>query len=243
MPKTRSEVRKKRETYLAGKARRPYSHTPVLKKSLIEAGSSLGGVCDQCAPVLRRYAGAFKAMVHQGSELKRKKAHPKRVDMTHYRDLVSQNELLRKNVFDSNGNYLYCCQCVCTALGVSKDRLIHQRTIKRQQSQQPVIEMLKTEVEDQHLGDYVVMPANEETAFKTWWRSIAGSTGVPVRYPYEQHGKISNSAKVDTQKEFLEFVDLNSQPNGRSTDSSGPTFYFIPKFSTIQMPKNTVAHY
>ena len=252
MPKTRSEWRKKRrETYLAGRARSPYSHTPVLRRSLEEASSSSScdGVCNQCFSVLTRYAPTFKAMLHQGSELKRKKAvnpHPKRADMIHYRDIVTQNDWLRSNVFDSLGNYLYCCQCICAALGICKDRLTRQRNIKRQQSQQPIVQMLKTEVEEKRLGEYVVMPANEGTAFKRWWRGLAGSTSVQVRYPHERHWlgvKNSNSAKVDTQKEFLEFVDLNSQPNGRSADSSGPTSYFIPKFSTIQMPKKTVAHY
>ena len=250
MPKTRSEIRKKRrETYLAGRARRPYSHTPVLKRSLEEASSSSDGVCDQCSSVLKRYAPTFKAMLRQGSELKTKKAvnpHPKRSDMAHYRDIVTQNDWLRKNVFDSVGNYLFCCQCVCAALGVCKDRLTRQRNVKRQQYQEPIVEMAKTEVEEKRLGNYIVMPADEGTAFKTWWRGLAGSAIVQVRYPHERHGlagKTSNSAKVDTQKEFLEFVDVNSQPNGRSADSTGPTFYFLSKFSTIQMPKNTVAHY
>ena len=38
----------------------------------------------------------------------------------------------------------------------------------------------------------------------------------------------------------MEFVDLNSQPNGRS---AGPTHYFLPKFTTIQTPKSGVTHY
>ena len=54
---------------------------------------------------------------------------------------------------------------------------------------------------------------------------------------------MSNYAKDDTREQFLEFVDLNTQPNGRSADSAGPTMYFIPKFSTIQTPKRTVSHY
>jgi len=36
---------------------------------------------------------------------------------------------------------------------------------------------------------------------------------------------------------------VNSQPNGRSADSSGPTSYFLPKFSTIQIPKTTVTNH
>ena len=57
--------------------------------------------------------------------------------------------------------------------------------------------------------------------------------------PYEQHGnagKVSNSAKTTVRQDFIEFVDINSQPNGRSADSSGPTAYFLPKFTTTQAP-------
>ena len=41
----------------------------------------------------------------------------------------------------------------------------------------------------------------------------------------------------------LQFVDMNSQPNGRSADSSGPTHYFIPKFTTIQTPKPSLPNF
>lgn len=187
--------------------------------------------------------------MRQGSDLKRKKAvnpPPKRVDLTHYRDIVKQNDWLRQNVFDSLGNFLYCCTCVHAALGVSKHRLTRQRNIKRNQSQNPIVNMLKSEVEEKRLGDFVVMPQNVEASFKTWWRGLLPASTVEVRYPHERHGnagRVSNSAKVGTREQFLEFVDLNTQPNGRSADSTGPTMYFIPKFSTVQTPKRTVPHY
>ena len=101
-------------------------------------------------------------------------------------------------------------------------------------------------MEIQRLGDYVLMPANTESSFKNWWRSLEPSTSVDVRYLHAKHGnalKVSNSAKKTTMEEFLLFVDTNSQPNGRSADFSGPTLYFLPKFSTIQAPKPGVNHY
>ena len=67
-----------------------------------------------------------------------------------------------------------------------------------------------------------------------------------VRYPHEQHGlarRISNSVKKDEKTRFLEFVDNNSQPNGRDLNSYGPTRYFLPKFTTIQAPKAGVRNY
>ena len=132
MPKARRERRKaKRIAYLDGRARKPHKHTPVLKRSLEESRRSSNAfespsssilsrseICLQCKPVLCRYTDVFKGLVHQGSELKRKIAinpHPAKSDVTHYRDLVRQNEWLRQNMFDSLGNYLYCCACIRAA--------------------------------------------------------------------------------------------------------------------------------
>ena len=96
MPKTRKERRKaSKAAYLAGRAKNPHRHTPVLRRSLEESCSaepvSSTGVCPQCAPILSRYSETFKNLVHQGTELKRRKAinpHPKKPDTTHYRDVV-----------------------------------------------------------------------------------------------------------------------------------------------------------
>ena len=182
-------------------------------------------------------------MVHQGTELKRKisiNPHPKKSDMTHYRDLVNQNEWLRQNMFDSLGNYLYCCECIRLAFGISKDRISRQRNIKRLQSQQPIVEMAKSDIEKQGLGAFILMPPHLDISFNKWWRSEDPSTMIQVRVPHERHrnaGKVSNSAKTTVHQNFIEFVDINTQPNGRSADSSGPTSYFLPKFSTIQAPK------
>lgn len=263
MPKTRKERRDvSRKIYLDGRARRPHRHTRTLQEALNNSatskemnssfeGSSSSplGICPQCAPVLSRYRETFLSMVHRGSELKRKKAinpNPKKADAISYRDIVKQNEWLWQNCYDSLGNYLYCNSCIQSALCVSKDRLAKQRNIKRQQSQVPIVDMTKAEIEKQRLSAYVLMPEMVETAFNKWWRSMEPSATIQVRFPHERHGnagKVSNSAKTTLQEEFLEFVDANSQPNGRSADSSGPTIYFIPKFTTIQMPKSTVAHY
>ena len=76
--------------------------------------------------------------------------------------------------------------------------------------------------------------------------SVDPATVLKVRFPHECHGnagKASNRAKTSVKKDFLHFVDNNTQPNGRSADSSGPTFYFSPKFTTVQTPKASVAHY
>ena len=131
--------------YLEGHARRPHSHSKALSKSLEGAEESTAtGVCSQCSPILSRYADVFKSMVHTGTELKKRKRinpHPKRgeTELTHYRDITRQNEWLQSNFFDSLGNYLYSSNCIKTSLKLSNDRLAHQRSIKRDQSQVPIV--------------------------------------------------------------------------------------------------------
>ena len=88
-------------------------------------------------------------------------------------------------------------------------------------------------MEDNRVSEYVVMPASLEISFKEWWSSLQLSHEVSVRYPHGRHGnagKMSNFSKAAVMEDFLNFVDTNSQPNGRSADSSGPTYYFLPKF-------------
>ena len=149
-------------------------------------------------------------------------------------------------MFDSLGNYLYCSTCIRVAFEISKDRLTRRRNIKRLQSQVPISEMTKSEIEQQCLSDFVIMPQHLDIIFNKWWRSVPSSSIIQVRVPHERHrnaGRVSNSAKTTVHQDFIEFVDMNSQPNGRSADSSGPTSYFLPKFSTIQAPKSSVSHY
>ena len=83
-------------------------------------------------------------------------------------------------------------------------------------------------------------------SFMSWWKQLPSDSLVDVRIPHERHGnsgKPSNSAKTEAKSDFLRFVDINSQPNGRSADSSSATHYFLPKFRTIQTPKKGVANY
>ena len=196
MPKvTRKKQRERqRKNFLDGVARRPHTHSRTLRLSLEEAGSSSTmtdggeGVCLQCSPVLSRYATTFKEMVHTGTELKKRKKinpTPKRPEseLTHYRDITRQNEWLRANMFDSLGNYLYCFNCIKSSFGISRDRLSHQRSIKRRESKEPVVEMTKQDVEEQRLGEFVIMPSESELSFKMWWRTVEPTETVNVRYP------------------------------------------------------------
>lgn len=247
---------RKRRIFLEGSARKPYSS--VVSQSSLDGSLSSASdgktppspdACNSCAPVLQKYEETFKGLLRQGSELKRRKIispHPSKPNFQHYRDIVKQNEWLRNNIFDPMGNFLFCTKCIRTTLGISSKRLSRLRTQKRAQFNEPIREMSKSAVEEGKLGPYVVMPPGCDIAFVQWWNSLDQETLVAVRYPHERHGlagRTSNQAKTSVKADFLDFVDINSQPNGRREDSTSSTHYFLPIFKTIQMPKKGVHHY
>ena len=147
------------------------------------SATRLAGVCNECYPILSRYADTVRGLTHQGSDLIRCKSihpNPKRTNFTHYRCVKKQNDWLRQSVFDSMGNYLYCGVCVHSALGIGRQRIARQLQIKRLQSQQPLSQMTKTNVEEKHLAEFVVMPDGTETSFKTWWKTITPTQLVSI---------------------------------------------------------------
>ena len=106
--------------------------------------------------------------------------------------------------------------------------------------------MSKSEVEENRLSEYVVMPTECDLSFMEWWKTKTPNDQVSIRYPHSRHGnagKSSNRAKKDAKADFLEFIDCNSQPNGRNEESSSATHFFLPKFRTIQTPKDGVPRY
>ena len=236
------------DTYMDGRSRKAYK----LRKDIDTAQKCMGSpphmpeqVCHNCSVALSRVQQSFFGLKRQGSEIKRRQV-PTNEDKQHYRNLVAQNEWLRANVFDAMGNYLFCQQCITVALQISKQRLVQQRCVKRNQYQKPVVEMSKENARAEKLQSFVLMPDELDTAFVKWWDSIPAAHIVRVRHPYERHGlagKTSNNAKVQLHDDFLRFVDRNSKPNGRKSDSHGATHYFLPKFTTMRMPSHGVLHY
>ena len=82
------------------------------------------------------------------------------------------------------------------------------------------------------------MPADKKMAFKEWWMKLDASDFLSVRYPHARHGnagRTSNSSKTSVMEDFLTFVDTNSQTNGQKTDSTGPTFYFLPNMVQLAL--------
>ena len=78
-------------------------------------------------------------------------------------------------MFDSLANYLYCSACIRVSFAVFKSRLTRQQNIKRRENQQPTNEMTKSEVEEESLGQYVLMPPALELSFTAWWRTLEPS--------------------------------------------------------------------
>ena len=106
--------------------------------------------------------------------------------------------------------------------------------------------MWKADVIEKHVSEYVIIPNTVTTSFSKWWTSVDPETVVQVRFPHERQGntgKLFNSAKRTVREEFFQLVNNCSQQNGRSADSTGPTFYFSPKFATIQTPKPSACNY
>lgn len=103
----------------------------------------------------------------------------------------------------------------------------------------PVVEMTKKEVTEYSLTDHVLND-DETLTFGAWWKTQDDDDIVEVQYPHEWHGlagHTSNHAKQAVMKEFLHFVDSNSQPNGRQASSYSAQFFFLPKFTRIAAPK------
>ena len=161
---------KRSQTYLEGRAHRPYQVIRDLSgtSSSDRHDLAVSNVCNSCMPVLCKYAETFKGLKRQGSELKRCRSvnpNPKRADFDHYHDLRKQNEWLTNNAFDTLGNYLFCSKCIHNALGVSYQRLACQRKVKRAQFNEPIRRMTKQEVAEKNLSQYIVMPEGSDLSF------------------------------------------------------------------------------
>ena len=92
----------------------------------------------------------------------------------------------------------------------------------------------------------VSMPLSAVSSFAQWWKSLSGNIPVQVQNPIGRHslsGKRSNNAKEEVKVEFLSFVDLHSQPNGRQAGSYGPHFYFDSTFTRFDVPKRSCKNY
>lgn len=233
-------------SYLEGRSRKVHKLRHDVEEGL--RAEQPNHPCTSCKPALEKMLDVFQSFVRSDIELRHRKRvlpEPRKPDKLHFRNLVAQNEWIRNNLFDGLGNYCYCQACITEVYGIGSQRLAHQRSVKRRQCLISLVPMTKSDVISNKLEKCVVMPDNQDN-FKKWWPTLSGTDVVNVNYPHESHGlarKPSNSAKVTVREQFLEFVDQNSQPNGRQASSSGALFYFLPKLTRIGEPKKSEKNY
>jgi hypothetical protein len=134
------------------------------------------GCCATCLPVLSLLMPAFISLVRQGAELRHSKRvlpHPKKSDKQHYRNLGTKCFMwIRANLFDALGNYKYCSACIIHTLDIGSQRLVHQRSIKQREALTPLVHVSKSEIVNDRLENFVVMPEGKywsgQGALSTW---------------------------------------------------------------------------
>ena len=139
--------------------------------------------------------------------------------------------------------WLYHRDCIRAALDVGSARLARLRKTVQDQSSHPFVDMTREEVT--HYSD-VVLPKGCELPVSTWLQSQPEGAAVACRNTtrHSNAGKRSHNAKNEViLKRFLEFVDLNSSPNGRKEGSHGSTLFFNPKFTMLRTPDKKNAQY
>ena len=76
--------------------------------------------------------------------------------------------------------------------------------------------------------------------FGAWSNLVDDDEIVLVQFPHEHHGlagKESNHAKEQAMADFLDFVDINSQPNGCQEGSYSTQVSLLTKFTRIAAPR------
>jgi len=76
-----------------------------------------------------------------------------------------------------------------------------------------ISKQLEKLLEEQYLGNFAIMPADFDTSFNKWWKSLEQSAAADIRYPYGKYWnalKPLHSAKTSTIENLLKFVDMNS---------------------------------
>ena len=202
--------------------------------------------CDKCKTVLFSILDQFQSIKHDAKTLvNRKASHPKPTKGGQCRNITDENRWLREHVFDAVGNYIYCQECIIEVFRISKGRLARQRDIKRMEAFFSVTEMTKRDVEAQNLTNSIIIP-EDFSSFDDYLGNLEADDCVEIRQEVRTHGlagKRSNNKKEETMHDFLDFVDLNSQHNGRSANTAGPHYYFFPIYTRIQMPSITDKNY
>ena len=177
------------KNFLSGKARVPFKSLNIGKSlsKLTPSGNSPQqeeriAACSFCPPQLEKLVPAFKAAGMHGINLhNRHLSHstPKTSRRQH-RNYKQENEWLLQNVFDSQGNYVFCYSCILAWFEIYQGRLTKLRKVKREQNATPLRIMTKKDVENGGLFNNVVLPEDTTVSLKEWWQPLANEHPVTV---------------------------------------------------------------
>lgn len=238
------------KNFLSGKSRRAYSLREDIARGLKDDQinsctndvlKSTAGFSCSCRETLERFTDMFNNMLHTGTALvKRASEQQPKKSNKKYRDLKKQNEWLLENVFDIHGNYLFCVSCIIEILNVHASRLHRLRKIKREQANILIRRVRKQDVQKEQIQN-IVPPLNVKNVLE-WWMCLENDSLVDLRTPPRLHQGRGNNRKEQLLSRFLNFIDTNSQPNGRQVGSHGPLFFLSPKFYRINAPSKNDAN-
>lgn len=222
--------------FLAGEARHPYVLRRDIFTGLKEQASRPFSTQNKnisppkcaCEETLVKFVGIFTNMIRAGLKANQPP------NITANRNINQQNKWLLENVFDSYGNYTFCCSCIQNILGVSSRRLRRLRKIKQKQADISTILVRKDQVSKDQTCN-IVPPANV-TNIIDWWANLGDDSIIELRSTPKLHQGRGNNRKERLLKQFLDFIDNNSQPNGRKVGSHGPLHFLDPKFTRISAP-------
>ena len=74
-------------------------------------------------------------------------------------------------------------------LDIQNSRIQRRMDNKQCQKEQPIVEMMKEEIEEQRLRDCVLLDDDEVLSFAAWWKTVDKSERIEVQYPHDRHGK------------------------------------------------------
>ena len=130
---------------------------------------------------------------------------PKKARTRQHRNVKGENDWILGNLFDSQGNYKFCCNCILVWIDVHKGRLARLRKVKQLQQLQPLQEMTKQQVDDSKLLQHVVMPEDLHVSLAKWWAILRKDDRVTVRYPHGSHG-LTGKPSNRQDKQLIEVI-------------------------------------
>lgn len=234
------------KNFLSGKSRRAYSLREDIARGLKDAQlnpytNGVAGASCCCRETLEKFTNTFNNMLHTGSALvKRASGQQSKKSNKKYRDVNKQNEWLLENIFDIHGNYLFCVSCIIEILKVHPSRLHRLRKIKREQTNAPIRRVRKKDLQKEQF-QHIIPPLTAKNVLK-WWVRLGNDSFVELREPPKLHQGRGNNRKDQLLSRFIDFIDTNSQSNGRQIGSHGPLFFLSPKFNRINAPSKNEAN-